>query len=374
MRAALQTLLACAGLAGQTGSSTPRLVVDNPWVRVERVDLPPGGSLPLSEHPDRVRVHLNGARGLDRLPDGRSRPWQVSQGEVRHLRAGRDGLAVEGPEGASFIDIGLKPDAPSLPGPYPDGPEVAPANIRCEFEDARIRVLRIRVGPQEALPLHAHAFRVVVELTGSTFMTAAGGAGTVQGRDFEPGTTAWVDHVTWHKEMNTSVDAYERITVEFKSGAPPLQRLKVGDAALAYSVQGAGPALVLVHGDPQDVRDLQADGVALAKAHRVVAYSRRGHFPGTASGPVAAGVEAEDLKALCQSLGLDRVVLVGRGPGAAAAQRLAASSPRLVRALVLVAPERPVQPSGAIKVVSSAEASSPEALTRVVQSYVSGLN
>jgi pimeloyl-ACP methyl ester carboxylesterase len=57
----------------------------------------------------------------------------------------------------------------------------------------------------------------------------------------------------------------------------------------------------------------------LAKRYRVIAYSRRNHFPNTVSGDgapdVAADIHADDLAAVIKALGLARPHIVGHSSG-----------------------------------------------------------
>ena len=74
---------------------------------------------------------------------------------------------------------------------------------------------------------------------------------------------------------------------------------------LDYSESGSGEPVVLVHGSASDQRTWQGQREALAERYRVIAYSRRYHWP---NAPIAGGADysmdeqVEDLRAVLRSL------------------------------------------------------------------------
>lgn len=110
--------------------------------------------------------------------------------------------------------------------------------------------------------------------------------------------------------------------------------IEAAGAALAYTDNGAGPALVTIHdvGRPEPVPGLSG---------RVVSYARRGYGGSSApEGYRATTVEeqAEDLVALVHGVGAAPALLVGIGFGALVALDVAKRHAGLVRGLVLVEP------------------------------------
>jgi pimeloyl-ACP methyl ester carboxylesterase len=102
-------------------------------------------------------------------------------------------------------------------------------------------------------------------------------------------------------------------------------------------VEGDGIPVVLLHGGP-GLGYEYLDGVAadIGDGFRVAAFQQRGLTPSTVEGPFTMAQAIEDVIAVCDGLGLDRVMLVGHSWGGHLALRVAAAHPdRLVGALVI---------------------------------------
>lgn len=117
-----------------------------------------------------------------------------------------------------------------------------------------------------------------------------------------------------------------------------VRRVSANGTELAYVEAGRGEPVVLVHGGLQDHRLWAGLLPRFAERHRVVAYSRRNHFPNAVSGDGAGDVHGEDLAALVAALGLGRVHVVAHSSGAVAALFFAANHPEAVRSLALNEP------------------------------------
>lgn len=112
--------------------------------------------------------------------------------------------------------------------------------------------------------------------------------------------------------------------------------LVVNGTRLRYRDDGSGPAVLLVHGWTLDLEMWDPQVSALRDAFRLIRLDRRGH--GLSAGMPAAQQDGEDLDAMCNQLGLNRVALVGMSQGARCALRLACAAPRRVSALILDGP------------------------------------
>jgi pimeloyl-ACP methyl ester carboxylesterase len=116
----------------------------------------------------------------------------------------------------------------------------------------------------------------------------------------------------------------------------------VNGIEMACDVQGEGEPVLFVHGAiwADFLRPLA--GQPAFHACRRIHYHRRGY--GDTGGPAGGfDVQAADIVALLDHLGVDRAHLVGHSEGAMIALVLAASSPGRVRSLALL---EPLPPSG----------------------------
>jgi hypothetical protein len=104
--------------------------------------------------------------------------------------------------------------------------------------------------------------------------------------------------------------------------SPATQRkarnIRVGGMSFAYVDLGSGPTVVLIHGSISDYREWSKQMEALAKHHRVIAYSRRYHWPNSPPGEDTDATvprQVEDLVAIINSLGLAPTHIVGHSYG-----------------------------------------------------------
>lgn len=119
------------------------------------------------------------------------------------------------------------------------------------------------------------------------------------------------------------------------------QRLVNGDVELEWDVLGEGPDLVWAHGLTESLASSLALCTELARDHRVLVFSSRGHGR---SSPVLErrsytyDLMADDLSRLLDAAGFDRPVLAGGSHGANTILRHEMRHAGRARALVLVAP------------------------------------
>lgn len=121
--------------------------------------------------------------------------------------------------------------------------------------------------------------------------------------------------------------------------------INANDYAFDYIESGAGDPVVLVHGSVSDRRVWDEQRAALADRFRVIAYSRRYHWPNE---PIADGADyamlehVDDLRAMIEALDAAPAHVVGHSYGGFLCLLLAIRAPELVRSLVLSEP--PVLP------------------------------
>jgi pimeloyl-ACP methyl ester carboxylesterase len=120
--------------------------------------------------------------------------------------------------------------------------------------------------------------------------------------------------------------------------------IHVNGADLAYIEQGAGDPVVCVHGGINDFRSWLSQLEPFAQRYRVVAYSRRYHFPnpgGAQASAYPATEHRDDLAGLIETLRLGPTHLVASSYGAYISLLTARARPELVRSLVLGEPPLP---------------------------------
>ena len=105
---------------------------------------------------------------------------------------------------------------------------------------------------------------------------------------------------------------------------------------LYYEEAGRGPAVVLIHGGYLDHRLWDHEFQWLARDYRVVRYDVRAH--GLSQTEAGSWSDYEDLRALLDSLGIERAAIVGHSMGGRIAADLALAYPGRVSALVFMGP------------------------------------
>lgn len=120
-----------------------------------------------------------------------------------------------------------------------------------------------------------------------------------------------------------------------------MSTFSIGDAQLDYIDRGSGETVLLVHGSASDQRTWQGTIDALAERFRVVAYSRRHHWP---NAPIEKGQDysmdrhVDDLAAVLARIGEGPVHVVGHSYGALVALLLAIRDPSWFRSMVVIEP------------------------------------
>jgi pimeloyl-ACP methyl ester carboxylesterase len=119
-----------------------------------------------------------------------------------------------------------------------------------------------------------------------------------------------------------------------------VRRLEDGsELILDGEIAGQGPPVVLLHGLSATRRNVvQGSRALLRRGYRLIAYDARGHgasSPGTGYGYPEL---IEDLEAVLDDLGLERVALVGSSMGAATGMAFAMRHPERVAAVVQITP------------------------------------
>ncbi|MDH3207073.1 MAG: alpha/beta hydrolase [Gemmatimonadota bacterium] len=132
---------------------------------------------------------------------------------------------------------------------------------------------------------------------------------------------------------------------EVSSQLPRQGLLSLDDARLFYEVVGSGDPIIVVHGGPGlDHSYLQPGLNVLARSNTLVYYDQRGTGRSTAAlepGVINMDAFVADIDALRQTLGYERVDVLGHSFGTRIALEYAARHPENVRALILMNPVEP---------------------------------
>lgn len=125
------------------------------------------------------------------------------------------------------------------------------------------------------------------------------------------------------------------------TSAVETKHVHVNGVDLAYVEQGSGEPLIFVHGSLNDYRSWTAQMAPFGERYRVIAYSRRYHWPNAgpaADARYAVAQHTADLAALIETLGLAPAHLVGSSYGAMTSLTMASQRPELAHSLVLGEP------------------------------------
>ncbi|WP_368912016.1 alpha/beta fold hydrolase [Taklimakanibacter deserti] len=112
---------------------------------------------------------------------------------------------------------------------------------------------------------------------------------------------------------------------------------EVGSVRLRYSVSGAGPDLLLIHGVGSEHEDWDGVVAALKSSYRTIAFDLRGHGESSKpAGPYALDDFVMDARGLLDKLGVERCHLAGFSLGGLVAQGFALSYPERLHSVILL--------------------------------------
>ena len=194
-----------------------KVAFENEYVRVLRWNVGPGEKVPMHEHPALVSVSLSGGKTSFTSPDGKTREAEVKPGQVTWSDAEKHSSQDTGGKPGEIIQVELK----KKPGPAvtaitasEDAVKVDPQHYKAEFQNDRVRVLRIRYGPSEKSVMHAHPANVAVFLNDSHGRFALPDGKTMEA-DFKAGQVDWGDKEK-HLPENMGSKPFELILVELR--------------------------------------------------------------------------------------------------------------------------------------------------------------
>ncbi len=190
---------------------------ENERMRVVRITYGPGEASVMHHHPDHVTVMLTPLTAEFTLPDGSTQPVEVAAGDHLWVAAGAhqprstsdqpfEAVSIEIKAGAAGGEAANEGDA--------DPTVVDAAHYKVEFENERVRVVRITYGPGEASVMHHHPDHVAVMLSDGHFAFEAAD-GSSQEMQFAAGEHIFAPAGN-HRPKNLTEATMKAVLVELK--------------------------------------------------------------------------------------------------------------------------------------------------------------
>jgi quercetin dioxygenase-like cupin family protein len=214
----LSTLLLAtsAGLSGQDR----QVPIDNDQARVLKVVVQPHAKGQPHEHKvNRVMIYLTPGREEITPAGGKTAVLDFKANDVRWSPAtGMHVSEVTSDRPLTVVEVGLKKPAGTAGkvNAALDPVKVDPKDYKVELENSQVRVVRVKIGAHQQVPLHEHVLnRVVVYLTDQkgSMTTPDGNTEIAQ---HKAGEVSW-GGPTKHREENLQDGPFEAVVVEFKN-------------------------------------------------------------------------------------------------------------------------------------------------------------
>ena len=207
-------------MAASLCAQGPQVPIENDQVRVVKVvDQPHSKGQPHEHKMNRVMVYLTAGRQEITPQGGKTTVLEFKAGDVKWSPAtGMHVSEIVSDQPVTIVELELKKPA----GPAGkmnaalDPVNVDPRDYKVEFENSQVRVVRVKIGAHQKVPLHEHMLnRVVCYLTdqNGAMTTPDGKTETAQ---HQAGEVSW-GGPTKHREENLRDGPFEAVVVEFKN-------------------------------------------------------------------------------------------------------------------------------------------------------------
>jgi hypothetical protein len=209
-------LAMAAGLPGQG----PQVPIDNDQARVVKVvDQPHAKGQPHEHKLNRVMIYLSPGRQEITPQGGKTEVLEFKPGDVKWSPAsGMHVSEITSDQPVTTVEVELKKPGGSTAkvNAALDPVKVDPGDYKVEFENSQVRVVRVKIGAHQKVPLHEHVLnRVVVYLTDQNgAMTTPDGK--TESAQHKAGEVSWAGP-TRHREENLRDGPFEAVVVEFKN-------------------------------------------------------------------------------------------------------------------------------------------------------------
>lgn len=215
--------LAAFGAQAATPSAVPieqepahRLVLQNEYVRVFEVWLPPGDATLWHVHlHDGVSVRLTDATIEDQPTDGKSETIRLHRGEVAYAATpARLTHQVRNVGETTFDNVYIELLTPNEVSA--DRSDAAAPDPRVVFENDRVRALRRILAPGESTAMHTHASKGVGVPVTSGRLEISTPQGATRTVEMKPGAAQWIEPGTTHRLKNVGDAPIEIVDIELK--------------------------------------------------------------------------------------------------------------------------------------------------------------
>ena len=200
-------------------AQTARTVVDNDQVKVLSVDVAPHQKTKLHDHKvNRVMIYLQPGKQTIDYQDGKKALLNWKAGEAKWSPASGMHIAeITSDQPITIIEVELKNTGTSAKAGSQalDPLKVDPKHYKLEFENAQVRVFRVKVGPKETIPLHEHALNRVVTYLTEQKVEVKTPDGKKELSQHHTGEASWGGPAK-HTEVNLNDSLMEALVVELK--------------------------------------------------------------------------------------------------------------------------------------------------------------
>ena len=176
---------------------------------------------------DRVMVYLQAGSEVLHFLDGHDEPLKWEAGEVRwspasgmHVSQAITKIEPTVTNSVMLVDIGVK--KAGEPGKVVSTAlgalQVDPKDCKLEFENSKVRVVRVRIGPRQSVPMHEHVVNHVVVYFTDQNVRETSPEGKAEAVQHKAGDFIWRGPCK-HKLENLTDKPLDAVVVELKT--PP---------------------------------------------------------------------------------------------------------------------------------------------------------
>jgi len=206
-------------MAGGLWGQGPQVPIENDQARVVKVvDQPHAKGQPHEHKLNRVMIYLTAGRQEITPQGGKTAVVEFQAGDVKWSPAsGMHVSEITSDQPVTMVEVELKKPggAARKVNSALDPVKIDPKNYKVEFENSQVRVLRVKIGAHQKVPLHEHLLnRVVVYLTDQNG-TMTTPDGKTEAAQHKAGEVSWAGPAK-HREENLRDGPFEVVVVELK--------------------------------------------------------------------------------------------------------------------------------------------------------------